>query len=159
MKIGGLNYTDLVNGDGACTSLFTQGCPHKCPGCHNPELWNYNDGKECSIEEIISEIFYALSTEGVDKNFSLLGGEPLCPNNINNSLEILKRVKEKYPNKKNYVWTGYTIEELKELYPDRTIFDHIDVLIDGPYIQEQRNITLPLRGSENQRILYKNIHF
>ena len=158
MKYAGIIENDVVNGEGVCLSYWTQGCPHKCDGCHNPETWNFNGGKEDSKENILNKILTLLNKNNIHRNLSILGGEPLCDENIDFTMEILKQVKQKYPSIKTFVWTGYTYEELCKLYKD-IIFDNIDVLIDGKYDKNQRDITLKLRGSKNQRILRKNIDF
>lgn len=158
MRYAGIIENDVVNGEGICLSYWTQGCPHKCDGCHNPETWNFNGGKEDSKENILNKILTLLTKNGIHRNLSILGGEPLCDENIDFTMEILKQVKQKYPNIKTFVWTGYTYEELCKLYKN-IIFDNIDVLIDGKYDKNQRDITLKLRGSKNQRVLRKNIDF
>lgn len=158
MKYAGIIENDVVNGEGVCLSYWTQGCPHKCDGCHNPETWSFNGGKEDSKENILNKILTLLNKNNIHRNLSILGGEPLCDENINFTMEILKKTKEKYPNIKTFVWTGYTYEELCKLYKNN-IFDNIDVLIDGKYDETKRDITLKLRGSKNQRILQKNIDF
>lgn len=158
MRYAGIIENDVVNGEGICLSYWTQGCPHKCDGCHNPETWNFNCGKEDSKENILNKILTLLNKNSIHRNLSILGGEPLCDENIDFTMEILKQVKQKYPSIKTFVWTGYTYEELCKLYKD-IIFDNIDVLIDGKYDKNQRDITLKLRGSKNQRILRKNIDF
>lgn len=158
MRYAGIIENDVVNGEGICLSYWTQGCPHKCEGCHNPETWNFNCGKEDSKENILNKILTLLNKNSIHRNLSILGGEPLCDENIDFTMEILKQVKQKYPSIKTFVWTGYTYEELCKLYKD-IIFDNIDVLIDGKYDKNQRDITLKLRGSKNQRVLRKNIDF
>ena len=158
MRYAGIIENDIVNGEGICLSYWTQGCPHKCDGCHNPETWNFNGGKEDSKENILNKILTLLTKNGIHRNLSILGGEPLCDENIDFTMEILKQVKQKYSNIKTFVWTGYTYEELCKLYKN-IIFDNIDVLIDGKYDKNQRDITLKLRGSKNQRVLRKNIDF
>ena len=158
MRYAGIIENDIINGEGICLSYWTQGCPHKCDGCHNPETWNFNGGKEDSKENILNKILTLLTKNGIHRNLSILGGEPLCDENIDFTMEILKQVKQRYPSIKTFVWTGYTYEELCKLYKN-IIFDNIDVLIDGKYDKNQRDITLKLRGSKNQRVLRKNIDF
>lgn len=151
----------MVNGEGVSVSFWTQGCPHRCPGCHNPETWSFSGGMEKDVEDIISEIVESISANGIQRNFSVLGGEPLCEENIINVLYIIQSIKRKFPTIKIYLWTGYTLEELKkEYYNTLNIkLQNIDVLITGRYIQEERDISLPLRGSRNQKVLYKEIDF
>lgn len=162
-----MNYADLItndfaNGKGVCVSLFVQGCPesHRCKGCHNPELWDFYGGKEIPID-IKGQIVKAISANGITRNFSVLGGEPLCEENLPEVENIISSIRIAYPNIKIFLWTGYTLQELKDKHNSyiENILSHIDVLIDGPYIEEERDITLELRGSKNQKILYKGIDF
>ena len=158
VKFAAINKNDFINGEGVCVSLWVQGCPHHCKGCHNPEQWNFNGGNEIDIDILINEILIAIEANGIQRNFSILGGEPMAQRNISNTLYILEQVKKHFPNIKTYVWTGYTIEELLSLY-NKEILQNIDILIDGRFILEERDITLKLRGSKNQRILYKGTDF
>ena len=161
VRYAGLNKNDFINGEGVSVSLWVQGCPHHCPGCHNSEQWNFEGGKYINNQLLIEEIFTALTENGIQRNFSVLGGEPLAPQNINDTWEILWHVKRKFPDIKTYVWTGYTLEELYKLYKSskETLLENVDVLIDGRFELKQRDITLKLRGSSNQRILYKGVDF
>ena len=161
VRYAGLNKNDFINGEGVSVSLWVQGCPHHCPGCHNSEQWSFEGGKYINNQLLIEEIFTALTENGIQRNFSVLGGEPLAPQNINDTWEILWHVKRKFPDIKTYVWTGYTLEELYELYESskETLLENVDVLIDGRFELKQRDVTLKLRGSSNQRILYKGVDF
>ena len=154
MKYAGLIKNDIVNGEGVCVSFWTQGCPFKCKGCHNPQTWDFNGGKDLP-HDIKGQIVKAISDNNITRNFSILGGEPLCEQNIELVKEILLAVKTAYPHIKVFLWTGYELEDIK----DAIILEKVDVLITGPYIEEQRDITLPLRGSYNQKILRKEIDF
>lgn len=158
MKIAALNKNDFINGEGVSVSLWIQGCPHHCKGCHNPEQWSFDGGKEIDINELLNEIFAAIEANGIQRNFSVLGGEPLAPQNVENTYYILRQVKQKFPSIKTFVWTGYVLEELKTMYQEHILND-IDVLIDGRFELEKRDITLKLRGSSNQRILFKGTDF
>lgn len=158
VKFAAINKNDFINGEGVCVSLWMQGCPHHCKGCHNPEQWDFNGGNEIDIDILINEILIAIEANGIQRNFSVLGGEPMAQRNISNTLYILEQIKKHFPKIKTYVWTGYTIEELLSLY-NKEILQNIDILIDGRFILEERDITLKLRGSKNQRILYKGTDF
>ena len=138
----------------ACLFLFRVALkPHHCPGCHNPETWDFNGGKEFT-QEVLDEIISKLNAQGIQRNFCLMGGEPLCEENEFLSFLILSTIKEKSPNTKIYVWTGYKYEELlKRGQRISQILELTDVLIDGPYIESLRDITLNMRGSSNQRII------
>lgn len=158
MRIAGLTKNDTTNGEGICVSLWVQGCPHHCKGCHNPESWDFNGGEYKNNDILLEEIYDAISANGIQRNFSILGGEPLAPQNINDTYYILWEVKQRYPSIKTFVWTGYTLEQLKEMYKD-TLLENVDILIDGPFIKAERDITLKFRGSKNQRILYKGVDY
>lgn len=157
MKYAAIQNNDFINGEGVCVSFWVQGCPFKCPGCHNPQAWDF-DGGEDLPNDYKGHIIKAISANGIERNFSILGGEPLCPENIQLTHDIVNIVRTAYPHIKIFIWTGYTLENLKDpLIKD--ILNQIDVLIDGPYVQEKRDTTLKLRGSSNQRLLYKGIDF
>jgi len=154
MKYAGLMENDLLDGNGICVSLWTQGCPHHCPGCHNPETWDFNGGYDVP-DDIRGEIVKAISANGITRNFSILGGEPLCKENLDFVLNIITAVRVAYPNIKIYIWTGYTFAELIEQNDDRiiNILKKANYLIDGRYDETLRDTTLPLRGSSNQEII------
>lgn len=154
MRYAGLIKNDIAAAPGNCVTFFSQGCPHKCPGCHNPETWDFEGGEEFT-NQILEEIFEAIAANGIQRNFCVMGGEPLAEENEFLTYLVIHNVKEKFPNIKIYLWTGYTYEELQTAnrYRIEQILSEIDYLIDGPYIQELRNTTLPMRGSSNQRII------
>lgn len=151
MKYAGLIKNDVVNGEGVCVSYWAQGCPFHCEGCHNPQTWNENGGTEVERDELVKEILQAISTNGIKRNFSVLGGEPLAIYNRENTTAIIKAVREKYPNIKIFLWTGYSFEAV-----DHIIKNMVDYIIDGQYFKEARDLTLHLRGSRNQHIWKKN---
>lgn len=159
-RYAGLITNDFANGTGTCVSFWTQGCPHHCPSCQNPETWDFQGGKEVPTD-IRGQIIKAIYANGITRNFSVLGGEPLCDENLDEVDKIITGVRTAYPQIKIFVWTGYILEELKEKKNDKInhILSQIDVLIDGPFIQAERDITLELRGSRNQRILYRGVDF
>ena len=159
-KYAGLITNDFTNGSGTCVSFWTQGCPHHCPGCHNPETWNFNGGQELP-NDIRGQIIKAICANGITRNFSVLGGQPLCEENLEIVENIVIGVRTAFPNIKIFLWTGYTLEELKTKKNEHinNILSNINVLIDGRYKEDERNLTLELRGSKNQRILYKGIDF
>lgn len=158
VKFAAINKNDFINGEGVCVSLWVQGCPHHCKGCHNPEQWDFNGGQYKNNDILVEEIIDAITANGIQRNFSVLGGEPFAPQNMPDVYEIIFKVKQKFPNIKVYVWSGYTLEELQEMYLPK-LLDNVDVLIDGRFILAERDITLKLRGSKNQRILYKGTDF
>lgn len=155
MKYAGLDLNDMSAAPGVSLTFYTQGCPHRCPGCHNPETWDFNEGYEFTTE-VMEQILEGLKANGIDRKLCIMGGEPLCDENLFLTNLIISTVKEKYPDTVIYLWTGYTYEEL----PSRikySMIKHIlsqtDFLIDGPYIESERDITLSLRGSRNQNII------
>ena len=158
MRIAKIMYNDTTNGMGINVSLWTQGCPHHCPGCHNPETWSFEGGEE--ITDLKSTLVKAINANGIMRNLSLLGGEPLCPQNICDMCRLISSIKIIYPNIKIFCWTGYTLQELQERMERESelkeILKNITFLIDGPFIQEKKDLSLWLRGSLNQNV-YINI--
>lgn len=157
MNYGAIKKTDVADGIGVRVSLFVSGCRNHCPGCFQPETWNFDFGKPFT-QETENEILKALEPSFIS-GFSLLGGEPFEPENQEVLAPFLEKIKKTYPKKDIWCWTGYILEkDLQEGGRKHTSFTDrmlscIDVLVDGPYIQEQRNLMLEFRGSENQRII------
>lgn len=154
MKYAGIIKNDIAAGEGINVSFFVQGCPIHCPGCHNPQTWSFDGGKEFTMDTL-NDIVNSLSANGVLRNLSIMGGEPLCKENLFLVNLIISTVLEHYPNIKIYIWTGYTYEELMARNDQilNELLGKIDYLIDGPFVAEERDITLAMRGSRNQRIL------
>lgn len=154
MKYAGIIKNDMSAAPGVSVSFFTQGCPHRCRGCHNPETWDFEKGKEFT-NDTLNEIVSALSANGIERSLAIMGGEPLCQDNTFLTYLVIKTIKEKLPNTKIYIWTGYYYEDLLKLHDPRVaqILELTDVLIDGPYVEALRDITLPMRGSSNQSII------
>ncbi len=152
MRYSGLIKEDFENGPGVGVTLFTQGCPHHCYNCFNPETWSYDGGKELTWE-VKDEIYNAVRKLYITR-FSILGGEPFIEENIEDLIRLVDNVKLFNPRAKVWVWTGYTFEELAAR-KDRTyvLLFMIDVLVDGPYIEELKDLTLPYCGSSNQRVI------
>lgn len=155
LRYSGLIMNDIAAAPGLSVSFFTQGCPHRCKGCHNPETWDYEGGLEFT-PEILDNIIKGLTAQKIQRNLCIMGGEPLCPENIFLTYLIVNEVREKVPNTKIYIWTGYTYKQLLQdtMHSKvKGVLEMADYLIDGPYIEELRDITLPLRGSSNQQII------
>lgn len=158
MKYCGLYLNDTAAAPGFSITLYVSGCERHCPGCHNPETWDFKYGEEFgwpTIRKIIDE----LCSSPVKKSLCIMGGEPLHKNNIKDVALLIHTVRCYCPDVLIYIWTGFTYEELKE-YRSKWISDSLDLilnetdyLIDGPYKQEERDITLAMRGSRNQRII------
>ena len=151
MKFSKIKDNDIANGIGITMSLWTQGCPHHCKGCFNKETWNYNDGKDFT-ENDLNYILYNINKHDIQRNLAILGGEPLCPQNIEGVIKLCKKFKNIYPNKIIYLWTGYVFEEFVEKQYE--ILKYIDILIDGKFEEDKKDLSLKLRGSSNQRIHY-----
>ena len=152
MRIAGIIDDDIVDSDdGIAVSLWTVGCPHHCKGCHNQNLWDYDAGQDIPIKMVIDELKEKINKNGVMRNLSILGGEPLDPQNVKDVDKVLKEVRATYPNIKIYLWTGYTFEELEKREDVRGALRNVDVLIEGRFVEELRQ-DLPLRGSSNQRV-------
>lgn len=151
MRYTKIRPNDVTNGEGIVVSLWTQGCPHHCKGCFNVETWDFNKGEEFK-EKQAYEILRLLDDKGVERNLSILGGEPLCPQNIKGVLSLCKFIKELRPKTKIFVWTGYTLEELIRKYSLEK-FKDIDILIDGKFEESLKDLTLTMRGSKNQRVI------
>lgn len=154
MKYMGFKKNDIANGEGVCVSLWTAGCPHRCPGCHNPQTWDYNNGIEVP-KDLKFQIIKAISENDVERNFSVLGGEPFASWNLDFVYEIVSAVRTAYPNIKIYIWSGYTYKELLDINNPKVkmILDKCDVLIDGPFEESKKELGLKLRGSYNQNII------
>ena len=151
MRYADIKPNDSINGEGVCVSLFVQGCEGKCPDCFNKETWNFNGGKPFGGREL-QYIKRSLIANGVKRNFSILGGEPLHPKNIKEVKTIINEIKAFDNSITIYVWTGYLFEDLLEFY-GKEMFNNIDVLIDGQFIKDKKDVTLKLRGISNQRII------
>ena len=154
MKYSGLILNDIAAAPGLCVSFFTQGCPHRCKGCHNPETWSFDGGKEFT-SGTLDEIISGLTAQGIQRDLCIMGGEPLCDENAFLTYLVIKEVKEKVPEAKIYIWSGYTYEQLQYSgHPQiKLALEAADFLIDGPYIESERDVTLEMRGSRNQRII------
>lgn len=158
MKYAGLIKNDFSAAPGTCVTFFTQGCPHKCEGCHNPETWDFEGGKEFT-SEVIQEILDALTANGIKRKLCIMGGEPLCAENQFLTYLVVNSIKEKLPDTEIYLWTGYNLGDSIPGVKLEQILELVDCIIDGPYIAAERDITLPMRGSRNQCILYKGKDF
>ena len=149
MKYAQIREMDVTNGSGIGVALFTQGCPYHCKNCFNPETWDFDKGIDWT-KETENNIIELLKPEYITR-LSILGGEPLVERNIAPLTALLKRVKGIYPDKQVWLYTGGDFEVLEGLYEG--IFQYIDILIDGRYIDDLRDYKLKWRGSSNQRII------
>ena len=148
---------DIANGPGVRVTIFVSGCTHHCKGCFNEVTWDFQYGKEFT-QDTIEEILQALAPNYIT-GLTLLGGEPLEYTNQKGLLPLLRAVKERYPQKDIWCYSGYLFDEqiLKDFCnrweETRELLGYLDVLVDGRFIEEQKNISLQFKGSENQRII------
>lgn len=149
MYYGNIKKTDIANGTGVRVSLFVSGCRRHCKDCFNSETWDFCYGSEFT-DDTMNEIIAAMDKEYI-KGFSLLGGEPFEKENRVAVQYILKTIKGHFPNKTVWCYSGFTFEELVGECED--ILKYIDVLVDGAFVAEKKNLKLKFRGSENQRII------
>lgn len=157
IRVAGINANDFVNGKGISVSLFLQGCHFHCKGCHNPEAWDPKGGMPWDWNELINHIIELISANGIQRNLSILGGEPLDTYDKRDFIKLLlKVIRQKFPDITICLWTGYSLLQLREdtnLIGVGDILDKIDYLIEGPFILKDRDITLKWRGSRNQNII------
>lgn len=162
MNYATIKKTDVANGPGIRVSLFVSGCTHGCKGCFNREAWDFHYGEEYT-SQTEEEILQALSP-GHIRGLSILGGEPMEPENRGTVLGLLKRVRQRYPHKDIWCYTGYDYEkDLLRWIEEETagpaesetakLLSLIDVLVDGEFVEAKKNLRLAFRGSENQRII------
>lgn len=159
MNYAAIKWTDIANGEGVRISLFVSGCTHRCKNCFNEVAWDFSYGRPFD-EEIRKEILERLGVPFI-AGLSLLGGEPLEPQNQVELFPFVKEVKQKYPDKNIWCYTGYTFDpvsgELNEKRANTAVTKELislfDVLVDGPFIEELKKITLKFRGSSNQHVL------
>ena len=158
MYYGNIKKTDIADGDGVRVSLFVSGCRNCCKGCFQPETWDFKYGTEFT-QETENQILEFLRPSYIS-GLTVLGGEPFEEENQRILAPFLRKVKETYPSKTIWCYTGYVLE--KDLLPEDgrkhceatgEMLKYIDILVDGPFIEEQKNTSLKFRGSENQRIL------
>lgn len=145
---------DIINSiNGFTCSLFVSGCNRKCKGCFNPEAWNPCFGK--LFDDKAKELIFNELSKPYNKAFSILGGDPMSYLSDNRKviIALCKEIKEKFPSKTIYMWTGYTLEEIQNDESMKDILNYIDILIDGPFIEEEYSCDLVLKGSKNQRVI------
>ena len=144
---------EVCNGKGAGVSLFTQGCKFHCKNCFNEESWDFNGGKKWTDE--IEDKFFKLISKPYIKRVSILGGEPLADENVKTVYLLIKKIKSLFPNKKIWLYSGYTYDEIIEDSCRKLILENVDVFVDGKYIDKLRDVTLAFRGSSNQNVWKK----
>lgn len=152
MKYALMRSMDISNWEGVGVSLFVQGCHFHCKGCFNAETWSFNGGKEWTQET--KDTFLKLADKPYVKRISILGGEPLAEENINDVVDLMKTAKEMYRDKLITIHTGYTMDELRDRKVE-DVFKYTDVMVTGRFVEELKDIRLKWRGSSNQRIWVK----
>lgn len=140
---------DISNGPGVRVSIFFQGCHFHCKECFNSETWDFDGGKEFGEDEI--NLILDLASKDYIKGLSILGGEPLHPANLEGSLKLVKAFKDKYKDKTIWMWTGYTYEDLND--SQKEVVNLLDVLVDGQFKIDLKNLKLKYSGSSNQRVI------
>lgn len=157
MKYLEIKEYDIANGPGVRTSLFVSGCTHHCKGCFNPESWDFNNGMEFN-EDTTNRILESLSYDYID-GFSLLGGEPFEEENQECLTKLLRIIKDKYPDKSVWCYTGYLFDKdildnmVKNFPYTKEMLNYIDIIVDGKFILEKKDLSIIFRGSSNQRII------
>lgn len=157
MNYADIKKIDVANGEGVRVSVFVSGCNHHCKGCFNQCAWDFNYGKEFSEKEEQQIIDYM--NHDYISGLSLLGGEPLEPKNQEGLLPLVKKVKEKFPNKNIWCYTGFDFEKdvvgkmAKDNETTRELLKYIDVIVDGKFEEDKRDLKLQFRGSSNQKIV------
>ena len=144
-----IRNNDMLNGEGLRVVLFLSGCDHKCKGCHNPQTWDYCSGMLFD-EAAKQELFDKLSQEHID-GITFSGGDPFSEHNIQETTVLIHDIKERFPNKTVWVYTGNTFEHIKENY--YYALCNVDVLVDGKFVQELADVNYPWAGSTNQRVI------
>ncbi len=148
MRYNIIRKMDISNGPGVRVSIFMQGCSFHCKNCFNSETWDFEGGKEFN-DDTINEVLDLCGQNHI-KGLSILGGEPMHPNNIEGTTKLAKAFKEKYPNKNLWVWSGFKFDEALK---GKEVLNYVDVLVDGQYVDELHDFTLKWRGSSNQRVI------
>lgn len=157
MNYSAIKYCDIANGTGVRTVLFVSGCRNRCKGCFQPETWDFACG-ELFVKEVEDEIISSLKPSYI-QGLTLLGGDPMEPENQKALLPFLKRIKKECPGKDIWAYTGYILDQ--DLIPGgkcetedtKELLSCIDVLVDGPYIEELHSLMLKFKGSSNQRLI------
>ena len=160
MRYGNIKYCDIADGEGVRTTLFVSGCTHRCTGCFQPETWDFEYG-ETFTDDVEAKLLDSLEPAYVD-GLTLLGGEPMEPDNQRALVGFLEKVKRRFPHKTIWAYTGDVYEDLvEEGSPRRTevtdrLLACVDVLVDGPFIEARNDISARFRGSSNQRVIDLN---
>ncbi len=148
MNYGAIKKVDIANGPGVRVSLFVSGCRNHCKGCFQPETWDFDYGQPFT-KETEKEIIKALRPSWI-QGLSILGGDPMEPENQETLLPFLRSTKEELPGKDIWLYTGYRLEDVS----NSPLLPYVDAVVDGPFIEAEKDISLAFRGSSNQRIIH-----
>ena len=153
MNYAAIKSCDIANGPGVRVSLFVSGCRHHCKDCFNPETWDFAYGQP--FDEAVMEHILALMAPDYIRGITYLGGEPFDPHNQESLLLLSRRIRQELPEKSIWAFTGYVYGGNLPIVPDVTdeLLSALDVLVDGPFIAAQKNLSLRFRGSSNQRLI------
>ncbi len=158
MNIAEIKYNDIANGEGVRTSIFVSGCRHHCPDCFNEIAWDFKYGNEFN-DDTISKVLDSVDHYWI-AGITYLGGEPFEPENQLGLIKFSKEFKNRFPQKTIWCYSGFTLEEITGKEQSRAagkhadeLLSYIDILVDGRYLKEQKNVSLKFRGSENQRVI------
>ncbi len=153
MRYAGIIENDTAAAPGLCFSFYVQGCPIHCEGCQNPQTWSEDGGYEFT-NQTLDRIIEGIRANNFTRSFAILGGEPLSPRNIFLTAMVLSEVRKVYPDITIWIWSGYEIEDLinTENVHLQNIMTSINGLVCGPFEKDKRDISLPFRGSTNQRV-------
>ena len=154
MNYATIKNCDIANGPGVRVSLFVSGCTHRCPGCFNEVAWDFHYGQPFN-QEVMDRIVQMLRPDYI-RGLTLLGGEPFEPENQGAIVQLLRQVKRELPQKSIWAFSGYLFDRdilSGRLGDTREYLSYLDVLVDGPFIEAQKNLSLRFRGSENQRLI------
>ncbi len=154
-----VKYNDIADGVGLRTTIFVSGCRNHCKGCFQPETWNFNNGQEYT-ENVMNEILKSLESPYI-AGLTLLGGDPFEEENQEGLIETLRQVKNRFPEKNIWAYTGYLLSDIlpggrKHTEVTDEMLSYIDILVDGPFVQEKKSLMLKFRGSSNQRLIDMN---
>lgn len=147
MRYHNITHDDMLNGEGLRTVLWVSGCTHHCENCQNPLTWDINGG--LSFDDTAERELFQSAAKGYINGITFSGGDPLHPENRDEITRLAKKFKERFPSKNIWLYTGFSWEQVNNL----PVMKYIDVLIDGKYVEDLRDVNLHWRGSSNQRII------
>ena len=148
MRYHNITKCDMNNGDGLRVVLWVAGCTHHCRGCQNPMTWDYSDGLEFT-SEVKKELFSALDKDYIS-GITFSGGDPLHPQNRDKVINLAEEIKQKFPNKTIWIYTGYRWSDIKNM---KNLLKNVDVLVDGKFVMELKDVNYPWAGSTNQKVI------